>query len=139
MLSMNASPLDAQELLARSGLRATRQRIALLAHLMGARRPETAEELASALVHTLDPVTVYRAVKEMHEAGLVRRVELGTVSTHYEFVRFHHHHLVCRACGRVEDIAACVTEPSRTRLKKAGFARIDDHALEFFGWCVQCA
>ena len=51
----------------------------------------------------------------------------------------HHHHLVCRACGRVEEIGGPAVE--RWAAKAAdehGFTDIS-HTVEVFGLCPNCS
>lgn len=130
------APLDA---LKRAGLRATAQRVALLTHLMRVREPETVEDITHALHRTLDPVTAYRSLSQMRDAGLVRALTFGGAVRYEYAARHHHHHLVCRECGRIEDVDVCVPALSSRSIARAGFASVADHSLEFFGVCAACA
>ena len=50
-----------------------------------------------------------------------------------------HDHLICRVCGRVEDIPG-LTLPEdldRTAAARTG-AAIEEHALVFYGRCAAC-
>ncbi len=133
--STTLAPLDA---LKRAGLRATAQRVALLAHLMRFREPATVEDITRALRGTLDPVTAYRSLSQMRDAGLVRALTFGG-AVQYEYAARHHHHLVCRRCGRIEDVDVCVPVLPPRSVARAGFASVTDHSLEFFGMCAACA
>ena len=129
------------------GQRYTRGRRWLVEVLAGAPRPLTAAELVAESA-SIPQSTVYRNLAVLGQAGVVHRV-VGTD----EFVRYelseavtglHHHHLVCRMCGAVEDFAA----PSRLERSvgtlmaavgaERGF-RAETHRLDVVGTCVACS
>lgn len=124
-----------------AGLSVTKQRVALLGTLSAARKPLSAEELFLRLGDSVNQATVYRALDQLVAAGLARRIDLKQNYALYESADHHHHHLVCRTCGRIEDVSACLPRSLHTQVlsKSPAFARIEDHALEFFGICTTCA
>jgi Fe2+ or Zn2+ uptake regulation protein len=87
-----------------------------------------------------DTVTVYRAMETLLEVGLARQVLLNNRSALYETAeRAHHHHLICRDCGVVEDVKRCNVEKITDRvLQNSNFSDITSHSLEFFGVCNSC-
>jgi Fur family ferric uptake transcriptional regulator len=51
----------------------------------------------------------------------------------------HHHHLVCRSCGRTVEVEGAAVERWAARTAEAnGFADVS-HTLEVFGTCPACA
>ena len=130
----------AASVLRAEGIRATPQRTALLSWLRGARAPQSAEAIVRALEGVLDQATVYRGLQEFERAGIVRRVQLKG-SARYEAAGAHHHHLICRSCGTIEDVDVCLPASVREKLLATSkrFARVEDDALEFFGTCTVCA
>ena len=50
----------------------------------------------------------------------------------------HHHHAICRNCGRVEDVDCSVTDGFAQSLRARHGFDIDEHAMEFFGTCRDC-
>ena len=51
----------------------------------------------------------------------------------------HHHHLVCRSCGRTVEVRDAKVERWAARVgAEHGFTEIS-HTLEVFGRCAQCA
>lgn len=125
-----------------AGLRVTQQRLAVLDELRRAPHAE-ADELVRRLRPRLGAVsaqTVYGVVAALEEAGLVRRIDLPGHAWRYETrVADNHHHLVCRACGRVQDVdcvvgAAPCLAPSDTH----GFT-IEAADVVFSGLCAACA
>jgi Fur family ferric uptake transcriptional regulator len=84
--------------------------------------------------------TVYRALQSMVDAGTVDvlRTDDGEAvyracSTH------HHHHLVCRTCGRTVEVEGPTVEAWADRIAgEHGFSDVT-HTLEVFGTCADCA
>lgn len=135
--------LDHATELRRRGLRVTPQRLAVLGGLEDLGGHRAADELAEharARIGGISRQGVYDALAALGAAGLVRRIELPGAPAYYELrVGDNHHHLVCRVCGRTEDVD-CVTgeapclEPADLR----GF-RVDEAEIVFWGVCPDCA
>jgi len=131
------------KLLRVAGLKATPGRIALLSYLQKNKKPMTVDSIEKGLKGFLNKVTVYRALLDLTAARLVLKVDLGHVHAHYEFLdrHNHHHHIVCKNCGDIEDIDMRDMETlEKTALNKSKlFTEIVTHSLEFFGVCNTCA
>ena len=84
--------------------------------------------------------TVYRALSglvESHEADTLLSPTGETLFSACE-IQGHHHHLICRGCGRSEEINAQVVEDwSRKVAEEHGFAE-PSHEIDIFGLCAQC-
>ncbi|MFQ5880841.1 MAG: Fur family transcriptional regulator [Candidatus Methylomirabilales bacterium] len=122
----------------------TRARSAVLTVLLTYPNPLRAEEIHRALADPrINLSSVYRALRLFQALRVVRRVDLGEGAARYELAdeyRDHHHHLVCDACGRIEDVAACPVEEAGLKQqirRRTGFA-VHSHALELFGLCRHC-
>jgi Fur family ferric uptake transcriptional regulator len=50
----------------------------------------------------------------------------------------HHHHAICRNCGRVEDVDCAAMEQFADALRTCNGFELDGHAMEFFGRCSAC-
>ncbi|MDB5264927.1 MAG: perR [Parcubacteria group bacterium] len=139
-MKRNEEIADIVPLLREAGLRATEQRIALLKALVASTNPLSVEDLVKAGKRTFDTATAYRMLMAFSGKGLVKRIDLGQGRALFEFAGSHHHHAVCVKCHAIRDVAACLPSSLDERVRKAaGFSRIDDHALEFFGVCMRCA
>ena len=121
------------------GIRATPQRIALLARLRAEKTPQSADAIVRSLSGALDQATVYRGLQEFEREGLVRRVQLRG-SALYEAAEEHHHHLICRSCGTIEDIDVCLPRSVGEKVLRSSkrFASVEDDSHEFFGICTVC-
>lgn len=85
--------------------------------------------------------TVYRALQEMAGIGDldVVRNETGEVLYRRCAQPAHHHHLVCRACGLTQEVAAPGVEKwARAVAEQHGYVDLD-HQVELFGLCAACA
>jgi Fe2+ or Zn2+ uptake regulation protein len=129
-----------------AALRATGRRVTmprLLVHraLCTDDRHVTAEQLYAELaeqVPSLSAATVYDTLDLLDELGLIRRVSTPRGATTYDSRTEDHHHMICRACGRVEDLDAQVdTAAAETAARAAGFAP-GFAQLTVSGLCVAC-
>ena len=123
--------------------RPTRQQAAVAAMLGQCEEFTSAQAVHARLREAGDPVglaTVYRALQAMVEAGTVDvlRTDDGEAvyracSTH------HHHHLVCRLCGRTVEVEGPTVERWADAVARDhGFTDVT-HTLEIFGTCADCA
>lgn len=83
---------------------------------------------------SLGLATVYRTVELLREAGSVRQLAGAYVRCHTG----HHHHLVCRSCGSVEETELCGAPSAAVLERRHGF-RAESHELDVYGLCARCA
>ena len=83
--------------------------------------------------------TVYRTLELLKGLGLVTETDLGGGRFRYHSAdKGHHHHLVCRKCGRVLELDDSVLSPLEgIILRKYGF-KVDLSHLAVFGNCIEC-
>lgn len=131
-------------LLGGQGYSWTQARSAVLTVLATVPSPLRAEQIHRALHNPrINLSSVYRTLRLFEALKIVRRVELGEGAARYELAdgyRHHHHHLVCDACGRIEDMATCPVEGAdltRRIRKRTGFT-VRSHVFELFGLCRPC-
>ncbi len=85
--------------------------------------------------------TVYRALQALSESAEVDVLRTGDGETVYRACRTetHHHHLVCRVCGRTIEVAGPAVERWAEAVgREHGFSEVT-HAVEVFGTCPDCA
>ena len=120
----------------------TPQRRMILSAIHGSDHHISAEEIYEQ-IHVKYPQvnisTVYRTLELLKELGLVTETDLGGGKFCYHSVeKGHHHHLICRKCGRIFELDEAVLKPVEgTILRKYGF-RPDLSHLAVFGNCVEC-
>lgn len=132
------------DFLARSGLKATRQRALIVRAFFGAGRHLSAEELYHriyAQAPRIGLVTVYRTLKLLREAGLATERQFGEA-----YARFDpspadrpHGHLICTRCGKIQEFEDGSLRRLRQKVaRRYGFA-VSEHKLELYGLCRECA
>lgn len=126
------------------------QRLELRGHRITGSRRRVLEALVAAPAHfTVDDVlrlapdvgraTVFRTMKLLQDLNVVCRVLMENGSLHYRLsTRGHHHHLVCRQCGRVEDFSTCDVASVVEQLTRNTEYEIEGHWLEVYGRCSSC-
>jgi Fur family transcriptional regulator, ferric uptake regulator len=123
--------------------RSTRQRAAVAAALAELDDFVSAQEMYDLLRRrgeTVGLTTVYRTLAVLASAGEVDvlRVADGEVA-YRRCSRGHHHHLVCRSCGRTVEVAGPAVERWADAVAaEHGFTEVS-HTVEVFGTCGPCA
>lgn len=124
-------------------VRTTRQRRAVSAILDELDAFSSAQEIHDILKQRGESVglsTVYRNLQALAEAGEVDALRNDEGEVLYrQCSSGHHHHLVCRSCGRTVEVEGPTVEKWADRTAAAhGFVAVS-HTLEIFGTCEQCA
>ncbi|MEE1938210.1 Fur family transcriptional regulator [Streptomyces sp. TRM 70361] len=124
--------------------RSTRQRAAVAAALSEVDEFRSAQELHDMLKHRGDSVgltTVYRTLQALADAGEVDvlRTDEGEAVYRRCSSDEHHHHLVCRHCGRAVEVEGPAVERWADAIAaEHGFVDVA-HTIEIFGTCGECA
>jgi len=123
--------------------RNTRQRAEVLALLSDTDEFRSAQQLHAQLRASGSGVgltTVYRTLQILAEVGEVDQMRLPDGEQLYRRCSGsqHHHHLVCRDCGRTVEIeGAAVERWAEKQAAEHGFTDVD-HTVEIFGQCAEC-
>jgi Fe2+ or Zn2+ uptake regulation protein len=130
-----------RERLKKNHLKATPARLELLDVFEHQPRPLSVGQIAGRLKRPgVDKATLYRNVESLERLGLLKKISLGDRRGYYELAGGkHHHHLICKLCGKVRDVADCRASVGAAAVRRAGFAEILDHSLEFYGICAACS
>jgi Fur family transcriptional regulator, stress-responsive regulator len=82
--------------------------------------------------------TVYLTLNDLAELGAISVLDVGTGSSRFDpNVETTHHHLVCRSCGKVRDVAADFPGLKVSRRAAQGF-EVDSAEVVFRGLCDEC-
>jgi Fur family ferric uptake transcriptional regulator len=83
--------------------------------------------------------TVYRTLQQLADAAEVDVLRSDDGEALYRRCSAgHHHHLVCRSCGRTVEVAGPAVEQWAERVAaEHGFSNVS-HTLEVFGVCPEC-
>ena len=122
--------------------RDTKQRQAVLSALDAATSFCTAQELHDVLRHRGDKVglaTVYRSLQMMADSDDVDVIRSdGGEALYRRCSSQHHHHLVCRACGRTVEVSGPAVESWAERVASQHGFRDVSHTVELSGVCSSC-
>ena len=137
----NSGSDDLVELLHSRGQRVTPQRLVILRELRRHARHATADEIRSAIREDLPGTstpTVYATLDLLVDLGLVRRFDAGTGAALYDPRADAHPHVVCRECGRVEDLECPVDRAAL--VDAAAGAGFHGHEVDVMvtGRCADC-
>lgn len=123
-------------------MRSTSQRTAVKAALDTIGEFRSAQQLHDMLRQRGERVsltTVYRALTSLVEAGEVDVLRHDGEALYRRCSSGHHHHLVCRTCGRTVEVEGAAVERWAQRVAgEHGFSAVD-HTLEVFGTCTPCS
>ena len=122
--------------------RNTWQKTAVLDELSNTEEFVSAQELHQKISKSgkkLGLTTVYRALTEMVEQGLADSLSLSDGEMRYRICTpEHHHHLICRVCGKtVEFDLPGFEELAQSVAKQNSFTELS-HEIELFGVCKDC-
>ncbi|MHA7142206.1 MULTISPECIES: Fur family transcriptional regulator [unclassified Arthrobacter] len=123
--------------------RVTKQRLAVSAALDKLDDFVSTQELHRRLHEAGNAVslaTTYRILQSMSEDGLVDVLRNGEGEAVYRRcdAPHHHHHLLCRSCGRAVEIEAPAVEKWAARIaEEYGYTEVA-HTVEIYGLCPAC-
>lgn len=142
-----------QQSLRHAGMRVTPQRLAIATLMKGSKAHPSPEMVYSDLKPRFPGLslnTVYQTLHALEEAGMLRRISMEENIYRYDANVSPHAHLVCRACGRVDDADESLDPVLRDLLEKQ--SRVGSTTGEpsadwelqavdccFFGLCPTCS
>ena len=126
------------------GLKATFPRMKILELFDNAElRHLSAEDVYRLLLNEsidIGLATVYRALTQFEQAGLLERHHFESGKAVFELkVGQHHDHLVCINCGRVEEFYDEEIERRQKKIAKDRGFVIQEHALYLYAECTKTA
>jgi Fur family transcriptional regulator, ferric uptake regulator len=86
--------------------------------------------------------SVYRALEQLEQLGLVQRVEVCRGTAGYERIEpggHHHHHAICRDCGRMVPFEDSSLERAIGELSEAISFDVTEHEVVLRGVCERCS
>jgi len=126
-----------------SARRTTRQQAAVAAVLQERDDFTSAQGLHARLRATGNPVglaTVYRTLQTMAADGEVDMLRTDDGEAVYrQCSTGHHHHLVCRTCGRTVEVEGAAVERWAERVSSEHGFQDARHTLEIVGTCAGCS
>ena len=100
-----------------------------------------ASQISDAVKKKISAVSIQAVYKNLHslaDNNLIREIKPKGMPSIYETrIGDNHHHLVCSACGVVEDTNCLDTAPCLTAMDTKNFI-IHEAEIVFWGTCVSC-
>lgn len=129
--------------LRKAGLKVTLPRVKILEILESKRDQHlSAEDVYRHLMMSGEEIglaTVYRVLTQFQAAGIVERHNFEGNQAVFELNEGHHHdHMVCLACGAIEEFVDEVIEERQLSVARNHGFDLTDHALILYGRCRQC-
>ncbi|ANK61346.1 Fur family transcriptional regulator [Loigolactobacillus backii] len=133
---------NALTLLKQNGYKVTKQRRDMLLYLSQFQHSYINVTAVDGHMRALYPGmshnTIYRNIKAFAEIGIVEqrnRGEQATVKYQCDFEHPHHHHFICRNCGKVIELTMCPLDFFSEQIPDC---EIDSHNFELYGLCGTC-
>jgi Fur family transcriptional regulator, ferric uptake regulator len=126
-----------------NNLRVTPERFEILDAVMACGGHFDADDLFLRMKNagsTVSRATVYNTLDKLTLCGIISRYRFGERLARYElmFGNEHHHHIICRSCGRIEEfIDKRVDRFARDAGRMTRF-QFQDAVLHIYGICHEC-
>jgi len=84
--------------------------------------------------------TIYRNLELLSDLEIIDKLQLESGISHYELCGLeHHHHVICKKCGDMQEIDVCpFAGLEEEQLKAIGF-KATGHKFEIYGYCSKCS
>lgn len=133
---------EMRQKLAKSGHRITPQRLCILEALTQSNAHPSAEEIF-ADVHRTCPTTslatIYKTLQTLKKMDEVIELEFSDGSNRYDGLRPQSHaHVVCKRCGKIEDVEIEGLQDLEARSSAQSGFRIETYRIDLYGLCKDC-
>jgi len=132
---------DYERMLRGADLRVTKPRVAVLSAVHEHPHADTGAiiDLVRDDLGDVSHQAVYDVLRALTDARLLRRIQpTGSLARYEPEAGDNHHHIVCRSCGVIADVACAVGEaPCLTASHDHGFA-VDEAEVTYWGFCPDC-
>ena len=140
-MQLVAFTMSCTTILKQKGLKMTPQRRLILEYIHDNQSHLTAEDLISFLdtrAPGINKSTVYRTLDLLEESGCVVKSEMDGRFIYHHAEEGHHHHLVCRVCGRTIDCNENIFADLKKTLQEELDFQADLKHVMINGVCAAC-
>jgi len=137
----NANAIESA--LREKGYKLTEQRRIIMEIFEEKPGPHTAQEIfnmAKLRSDKIDFSTVYRNLELLSSLKLVNKLVINSGVSHFELQGAgHHHHIICKNCGEMQEIDICPFNSfDEEKLRALGFEPTE-HRFDIYGYCSKCS
>lgn len=130
---------EAMNILKKKGYKTTGRRKDILAYFEKEDGYRTAKDLLQFMENKYEGIsldTIYRNLNLYHEMKILESTELnGERHFRMKCATHHHHHFICKECGKTKEIDFCPMDVVEHKLPEYW---IQDHKFEIYGLCPIC-
>lgn len=122
------------------GYKLTFQRLEIIKLLSHDRSHSEAMDILKKLKNTglkISLSTVYYTLDILKKEGLIQELEFYDRGNRYDINPLNHIHLICRQCGKVEDLFEPLPFSSERIEDQTGFQAVGMR-FEYYGYCKRC-
>lgn len=119
-------------------IRPSSQRILMLKYLEENHIHPTADKIyidLSKNLPTISKATVYNNLKLFLNRGIIKEINFDNSEIHYDMILEDHAHFICKACGKIEDLAIKALDLDLSSLSDCA---IDSKDIYLKGLCKDC-
>lgn len=123
------------------GIRPSAQRIAIMRYLMENRVHPTADKIYTDLMAdnpTLSRTTVYNTLWLFADKHAVTALTIDRTNTRFDYSEMPHAHFLCRCCGKIFDVPACISPIVQSSSIKQAPLHIEHMDIHYTGLCHDC-
>jgi Fur family ferric uptake transcriptional regulator len=124
-------------------LKSTKQRRLIFDTFLKSRGHVTSEDFCAIIKkkdNSIGQATVYRMLKLLTDAGIARKLDLGTGGPVYELNigKQHHDHLICERCLKTVEFHDETLEQLQLKLAQSFGFTLTGHKMYLYGICRDC-
>ncbi len=88
----------------------------------------------------INATTIYRNLELLDELNLIYSQNGKDGSKLFKLVchNAHHHHIICKGCGKMLPIDFCPVAPELVQMVADKGFTLEEHHLELYGYCSDC-
>ncbi|RKD29557.1 Fur family transcriptional regulator [Thermohalobacter berrensis] len=133
---------DLKKKVKENGYKLTPQRKAILKVLIGHNKHFiSAEDILKETIKiypNLNITTIYRNLEILEDINMLHKTKDNNTALYCLICEeSHHHHIICKICGKTEIIDFCPLKKFSDLVKEKNFI-LTDHKIELYGYCEDC-
>jgi Fur family ferric uptake transcriptional regulator len=140
-MNRNSAHLVFKDFLRNSGKNITPERLDILDEVLKHRGHFKIDDIILKMSTVKKPVsraTVYRTIKTIEEAGLVKYLRSINDEKIYEVQKEHHDHMICEMCGKIIEFHNEELETLQDAICDSHGFTPQQHTMKIFGICNKC-
>lgn len=121
-----------------SGKSITPERLEILDEVLAQQCHFKIDDIILKMANKISRATVYRSIKTIEDAGLIKYLRSINDEKIYEIVEEHHDHMICEKCGMIIEFYDLELEALQDSLCRSRGFTPKRHTMKIFGVCKTC-